>query len=210
MYEFLRGELTEKRADCVVLDVNGVGYLLKMGRGMQEGLPEIGEVCRILCSHQSRENAQELYGFVTAAQKQLFELLLNVNGVGPKGAMKILSEVAPQDFAAAVLRGDSKGLQKKYKLGPKMAERVVLELKDRLKKSELGRQERSEARATGELATEAVLDTMQQDLFSALTVLGYARHEAMQMIAKSYRAELGLEENIRAALSMSLPQMRNY
>lgn len=202
VYEYLRGKLIAKKIDYVVLDVNGIGYAIKMGTSLQEQL-EDKEFLLIYCSLQVRENSQELFGFVTEEQKQLFEILLTVSGIGPKNAMKIISEVRPQDLILAILKEDSKKLNKEYKITAKMAQRLVVELKDRVKKLNVNttmdseyNSENSETLSSPFKTENSIID----DIFTALLMLGYSDSEIKKMIKLSYDKTLTIEENIQKIL----------
>ncbi len=200
MYEYLRGKLISRKLDYIVLDVNGVGFAIKMGSNLQSQLSDESQIL-VYCSLQVRDNSQELFGFATEEQKQLFETLLSVSGVGPKSAMKIISEVPTQDFALAILKSDSKKLNKEFKISPKLSERLVVELKDRINKLNISYKDDKNTKDSPDLTnSENILDSQIEDIFNALLVLGYSDSEIRKMIKNFYDKSLSLEENIQHIL----------
>lgn len=200
MYEYLRGKLISRKLDYIVLDVNGVGFAIKMGSNLQSQLSDESQIL-VYCSLQVRDNSQELFGFATEEQKQLFETLLSVSGVGPKSAMKIISDVPTQDFALAILKSDSKKLNKEFKISPKLSERLVVELKDRINKLNISYKDDKNTKDSPDLTnSENILDSQIEDIFNALLVLGYSDSEIRKMIKNFYDKSLSLEENIQHIL----------
>ena len=132
MIAFLQGKLVEAFPTQVAVDVNGVGYEVMIPLSSYEKLPAPGNHVRLLTHLVVREDAQVLYGFATAAERDLFRLLINaVSGIGPKTALNILSGMSPTAFRGAVANGDVKALSRISGVGRKTAERIVVELKDR-------------------------------------------------------------------------------
>ena len=175
MIAFLNGILAEKHPTAIVLDVQGVGYALSIPLGTYDRLPAVGGKCRLLTHHHIREDSQLLYGFATEDEKRLFELLLGISGVGPKLALNVLSGLNVADVRAAIAEGDIKRLSSIRGVGRKTAERIVVELRDKIDPAEAlaGR-----ALAKGDLAGAAVL----RDAVSALTSLGFPQDQARQRV----------------------------
>ena len=133
MISRLRGRLLEKSLPAVVLDVQGVGYEVEVPMSTLYGLPALGEECTLLTQMIVREDAQLLYGFAASEERQLFRALIKVSGVGPKLALSILSSMSVTDFVATVQADDSALLTKIPGVGKKTAERLVVEMRDRVK-----------------------------------------------------------------------------
>ena len=132
MYSYIRGPLAEVEMDHIVLDVYGVGYNIYIPTNCMEYLPGIGEECKIHTYLYVREDAMMLYGFLTKDDLDLFKQLISVSGIGPKGALGILSALSADDLRFAILAGDSKAIAKAPGIGAKTAQRVILELKDKM------------------------------------------------------------------------------
>src|SRR5512140_3308878 len=133
MISFLKGKLVEALPTQVVLDVNGVGYEALIPLSSYDKLPQPGQEVKLLTHLAVREDAHTLYGFMTAAERELFRLLINtVSGIGPKIALNILSGIAVTAFRGAVANGDVKALSQISGVGKKTAERIVVELKDKI------------------------------------------------------------------------------
>ncbi len=132
MIGFLRGEVVERAGARVVLDVGGVGYEVLVPTSTAASLPPVGRTARLLTRLQVRDDGMTLYGFATADERAVFDLLLGVNGVGPKVALAFLSALRPDAFRRAVAAGDAAALTVVPGVGRKLAQRVVLDLRDRL------------------------------------------------------------------------------
>ena len=188
----LTGRLATKNPTDVILDVGGVGYQVFIPLSTFYELPERGEPLTLQIYTAMRENALELYGFLSTQEKEIFKLLLSVSKIGPKMAQNILSGIAPQDLTSAILSGDLLKLSTIPGIGKKSAERLVLELKDKIPKAQSAAQE--SAALPGELL---------EDALSALLNLGYRRALAEDVVKRALN-EAGrdsqLEEIIRLAL----------
>jgi Holliday junction DNA helicase RuvA len=189
----LEGVLIEKRGDAAVVDVQGVGYLVHLSLQSAARLPEGGRV-QLRCHTHVREDALQLFGFVTAEEEELFHLLISVSGVGPKLAVNILSGMPASELAAAILHGELARLTKIPGVGKKTAERLVLELKDKVKESGLvsARPSQPPPAADGD-----------QALLSALVNLGY-RPAAAERTAEAVRRSLGPGAPLEARLLEAL------
>jgi Holliday junction DNA helicase RuvA len=202
MISWLEGILREKLTDRVVVDVGGVGYELLISLATFGNLPDIGKTVSIYAKTVAREDALLLYGFATAREREIFELLLKANRVGPKLAQTILSGVDPEQLLVGLRDGDVKLLCSAPGVGKKMAERMVVELKD--KALELASSVPSGAglppRAVP--ANNADVETREEAL-SALLNLGYPKAQAERVVG-SAAEELGegasIEELLRNAL----------
>ena len=205
MFYYLRGTLAYLQPGMAVLDVGGVGYQLTISATTQSALParsfsETQEV--LLYTYLAvREDGIELFGFATEQEKETFELLITVSGVGPKAAMSILSAMTPEKFAIAVCSEDRKSISAANGIGPKTAARIVLELHDKLLKESGGAfpavssNDVHEVAPTGRGKLNEALD--------ALMVLGFNRSDALNILKNLDIEKMTLEELIRAALKQS-------
>lgn len=192
MIAWLKGELLEKQAPTILLNVNGVGYELEAPMTTFYELPEVSETVALFVHMVVREDAQLLFGFASRQQRELFRSLIRVNGVGPKVGLAILSTLSAQELLQCMANEDFKQLTQVPGIGMKTAQRLVVEMKDRLEK-EFG-EVALEARAQ---AGSAAND--RDDAVAALVSLGYRQADASRII-KSLPAELNSEELIRQAL----------
>lgn len=183
MIAHLQGVVLEKGPDEAVIDVQGVGYQVFISLLTLEKLPDVGVTCRLLIHTQVREDAFHLYGFASKEERILFRFLNNVNGIGPKLALAVLSAMTPRALVAAIVGGDTHALLRVSGVGKKIAQRIVMELKDRL-----GGLPQSLDAEVGDRAgdqgghREAFAPSARQTLLSALLNLGYKRHEADRAI----------------------------
>lgn len=132
MIAYLRGNLEEWRDDAVVLDVNGVGYEVLVPKGVLAALPPTGNPLCLYTHEYLRENEHSLFGFKTREERRVFELVLGVNGVGPRTALNLLSAMSPDDFLLAVQEGNTATLATVSGIGKKTAQRIILELQNRV------------------------------------------------------------------------------
>lgn len=194
MFYHLDGKVAELGQGMAVIDCNGVGYLVNTSLTTQSRL-KVGERSKLYISESVREDAFELFGFATKSEKRSFDLLIGVSGVGPKAALSILSSYTPEALAMAILSGDEKALTVAPGIGKKIAQRVILELKDKL------------AKESGDFelpmksgAPVAVGDGKLSDAAAALEVLGYGPAEINVALKGVDVAPLTVEEIIKAAL----------
>ncbi len=187
----LRGRLVEKRPNQVVLDAGGVGYLVNIPLSTFYGLGELHSETTLLIHTHVREDQLALYGFLTARERHLFKLLLEASGVGPGLAVKMLSGLPLEELVPAIHRGDVAQLVRIPGVGRKTAERIVVELRDRVAAMEAAEEEKPAARSQ-----------LEADVLSALLNLGYDRRAAERATTEAARdgAGRGFEELLRAAL----------
>jgi Holliday junction DNA helicase RuvA len=200
MIAFLRGKLVEALPTHVILDVNGVGYEVYIPVSSYEKLPKIGSEVVLLTHLSIREDAHVLYGFVTQEERDLFRLLINtVSGIGPKIALNILSGMSPVAFKGAVASGDVKALSKISGVGKKTAERIVVELKDKI--GTAGTWEAESARRG--LSPD---DQKINDAVLALIALEFNRDEAYKAVREAFNqlgANATVEELVRTSLRLT-------
>ncbi len=190
----VHGKLIAKDGTLAVVECGGVGYACRTTHVTLSEIGSIGEEV-LLHTHLSvREDAVELFGFASRQELHCFEMLTTVSGVGPKAALAILSDLTADRFALVVASGDSKTLTKSKGVGAKIAQRIVLELKDKIAKESAG----SDWSA---LASSAAIrdDSATSDAIAALMVLGYAQEEVMPLLAQLDK-NLSSEEMIKETL----------
>ena len=184
MIAFLRGTLDEKRLvpapPAAVLDVGGVGYELSVPLSTFDALPRVGAECRLEVSEIIREDAHLLFGFATAAEKSLFELLQSVSGVGPKTALSAVSGLPPAELRAAVASGDAKALARLPGVGKRTAERICVELRGKIDPLEAAAA--SAAGKSGAPAAAAPLAASARDAVLALVQLGQTEEAASRAV----------------------------
>ena len=191
MIAVLSGVVSEKLSDLVVLDVNGVGYGLLVP-AEDYGCLNAGESAKLYIYEHIREQSHDLFGFVSRDTKQLFEQLLEVNGIGPKMALNMLSVGSSADVRRAIAGGDVKFIQQANGVGKKVAERVVVDLKDKVGLVGV------DLESTGLLQSEAQAN--QDEAVEALVSLGFTAQDAM-LALKDVAGDLPTEERIKQALS---------
>ena len=204
MISFLSGTLIEKTAPFLTIDVNGVGYEVQASLNTFSVLPKKGEAIRLLTHFVVREDAQLLYGFADSAERQLFRTLIKVNGVGPKLALAILSGMDAASFSRCVLAGDVVALTRLPGVGKKTAERLIVEMKDRLREWHLETASLLEGDIDGQDAGISQ-SVMLSEAENALIALGYKPVEASKALAKLDLSAIDSSESaIRAALKTML------
>ncbi len=198
MIGFLRGRLAAKHPPMLVLDVGGVGYELEAPMSTFYDLPAVGEDVTLLTHLLVREDAHVLYGFGTEAERRLFRNLLRISGIGAKMALGILSGISVEGFRRCVRAEDTATLVKVPGIGKKTAERLIVEMRDRLDKEQPGAAAgRVDAGASGSARDEA---------FDALVALGYKPAEATRLLKSVSRESATTEEIIRHALQGAVKQ----
>lgn len=201
MIGLLRGRLLEKRPNQVILDVGGVGYLVAIPLSTFATLGELHAEVTLLIHTHVREDAFSLYGFLSAREKHLFELLLGASGVGPSLALKILSGMNVEELVPAIRSGDLARLTKIPGVGRKTAERMVVELKDKLDAVAIEAEKPAPASPAG----------VEADVKSALVNLGYDERTAEAAVAEAKReaGAASFEKLLRVTLTtLSAPQKR--
>ncbi len=198
MIGMLRGKLIYRQAPELMLDVNGVGYELQASMTSFYDLPELGEEVTLHTHFIVREDAQILYAFSSTTERELFRTLLKVNGVGPKMALAIVSGMTVNEFAERVRAGDAAGLTRLPGVGKKTAERLIIEMRDRLPKVD-GATPVTQTPSQVEIQTDP-----EEEAINALLALGYKPTEASKMISRQGNQGLSVEVMIRNALKDSL------
>ena len=179
MIASLRGVLTGVQADCAIVEVGGIGFRVSTPQSTLDALPSVGQEVSLHIFTHVREDALLLYGFSTVAEKETFQLLLGVAGVGPRLALAVLSGMSPAELARVVMTRDTKELTRIPGIGKKTAERLFLELGDKLPNDALARISVSTGAAGGSASSRATMDAVE-----ALVSLGYARSEAEHAVSQ--------------------------
>ena len=200
MIGMLRGKLIYRQAPDLMLDVNGVGYELQASMTTFYDLPELNQEVTLHTHFVVREDAQILYAFSSTSERSLFRTLLKVNGVGPKMALAIVSGMTVDEFAERVKAGDAVGLTRLPGVGKKTAERLIIEMRDRLPKTE-GLENTSRTAQADQLPIQS---NPEEEAVNALLALGYKPTEASRMVSRQANQELSVEVMIRNALKESL------
>lgn len=203
----LNGTVLEKQPPDLLLDVQGVGYEIYAPMTTFYKLPAIGELAVVYTHFAVSENSQQLFGFAEKRDRQLFRTLIKVNGVGPKMAAAILSGMEADDVARCVMEDNVMALTKVPGVGKKTAERLVIELRDKLKDWQVPTLPLSELEAANSPAAAAPSHSLQDDAESALLALGYKPTEASKIVAATLKQHQvsSREELIRLSLKSLLP-----
>ena len=194
MFYHIEGIVTELEPSLVVLDCGGVGYALNATMNTVSYI-HLGDKVKLYVAEAIGENNFDLYGFYTKGEKHCFELLVSVSGIGPKAALSILSYSTPETLALAIMNDDVKALTVAPGVGKKIAQRVILELKDKMSKEPTGR----EIKLPATVPVTGQKDTMS-DAMAALAVLGYSSAEIAPALKKIDATGMSAEEIIKAVL----------
>ena len=205
MISYIRGELCDIEEQKAIVDVNGVGYGIYMPQQALSLLPPMGQQVKIHTYLNIREDAMQLFGFLTKEDLNVFRLLIGVNGIGPKAGLNILSCLSPDELRFAVLAGDAKAISATPGIGKKTAEKLILELKDKLNIEDMLEHAAhggdSEDLASG---TDTASNTMQAEAVQALTALGYGSAESLRAVKKSSPECSSVEDILKEALKFLL------
>jgi Holliday junction DNA helicase, RuvA subunit len=200
MIAFLRGTLLEKQPNQLIVDVGGVGYDVSVPVSTFSAMPDTGREVKLHIHTHVREDAICLFGFATAEEKTLFEKLVTVSGIGPKLAVTVLSGLSVADLVAAIRSGEAARLVKVPGVGKKTAERIVLELRDKVEALAAG------AAAAAAQPAATALSAVEQDVVSALVNLGCQRAAADAAVRKARAA--GTPEEFEPLFRRSLELVR--
>ena len=210
MLAYIKGKLEMKMTGYVVIDVGGLGYKVFMSEVGIENIGNIGDTVKVHTFYRVREDDISIFGFNTLEELKMFELLLGVSGVGAKTALTMLAVCEPSDFALAVISEDVKALTGIPGIGPKSAKRIILELKDKIKKEQeieniKNQVENKKSNTKIKLAIEN--DDKLQEAISALQVLGYNKKEIEKAFEKLDTKEMSTEELIKKGLNLLSMQL---
>ena len=199
MLAYIKGELVAKARGHIIIDVGGLGYKIFMSELAMENVGKIGDVVKVHTYYRVMEDDISIFGFLTAEELRLFELLISVSGVGAKTAIAMLGTIKPEDFAIAIIYNDINTLKKLPGVGAKTAQRIVLELKDKLKKEKQIEELSKESSETYSNKNENIVNSKIEEAYTALQVLGYNSKE-IEKVIKNIDKNLSLEEIIKLSL----------
>ena len=191
MYSYFKGEIAEKNTDSIVIDCNGVGYLIGVSTRTLAEIGDVGQTAKVYTHFHVREGEMTLYGFLTREEKTMFEKIITVNGIGPKAANSILSIMTVTELAVAIVAEDAAAIARAPGVGKKTALRMILELKEKVDNSEL----------TGAYNQMPQIKntSVTQEALAALMALGFSSTEATRAISEAGACDT-VEELITAAL----------
>lgn len=199
MYSYIKGILTDMDEDLVVVEAGGIGYNIYTTGQTFDYLPSIGEEVKLYTYLNVREDAMMLYGFLTKDDLRVFKLLIGVSGIGPKGALAVLSVMTTDDLRFAVLGEDAKAIAKAPGIGAKTAQRLILELKDKFSLEDAFEQKLENA-TTGDKNADGV-KSAKNEAVQALVALGYSSSEALKAIGDvEITTDTEVEDILKAAL----------
>lgn len=192
MYEYLRGSVITKAPTHVVLEVGGIGYYVHITLSTYSQIKEVDE-CKLFISFQVREDAHNLYGFATEEERQLFTHLISISGIGPSTGRMMLSSSTSEELQRAIINGEVETMKKIKGIGPKTAQRIILELQDKLIKTD--------ENVSGS-SISATKSNVIEEALSALILLGFAKKTANKTLQTIYEQnnDLSVEALIKAAL----------
>ena len=195
MFYHLNGIVTDIDINLAVIDCSGVGYAVNTTTNTLSRL-KIGDKSKVYISECIKEDSFELYGFATVSEKRCFEMLLTVSGIGPKAALAILCAVTPEGLALAIMNGDDKAITAAQGVGKKIAQRVILELKDKVAK-QMGAADAPEMPA---VLTQTDSGAGRSDAVAALMVLGYGAAEINSVLRRMDTSGMSTEQIVKIAL----------
>lgn len=194
MFYYISGTLVLKNDKFAVIDAGGVGYKIYSTAPSLEALGEIGAPAKMFTYLRVGEDFMDIYGFATMEELNMFEMLLGVSGVGGRGALSILSTISPSKFALSVISGDVNAIKAAPGVGPKLAQRIILELKDKFKNIDL-----SDIKGEDLSSGAGISAGAAEEAAEALVVLGYSAQEAKEALV-GVNPELSVEDKIKYAL----------
>ena len=196
---YIRGMLAEKAGDMIVVEAGQVGFGIRVPMTVLESLPPLGEEVRIYTHMQVKEDDISLYGFLNRQDLEMFRQRIGVNGIGPKGALAILSALRPDDLRLAILTGDARAISRAPGIGAKTAQRIILDLKDKVSAEEMIASMEAE-KGTGAVAAPLAGEASREAV-EALVALGYSNLEASKAV-KSVQAteDMDAEAVLKASL----------
>lgn len=198
MISYIRGELVAVEKEKVIIDVGGVGYGIFMPESAMGLLPQMGNEVKLYTYLNVREDAMQLFGFLTRDDLEIFKLLIGVSGIGPKGGLSILSKLTADDLRFAIMSGDSKAISAAPGIGKKTAEKVIIELKDKLDIEQILNPSDSETKSA--IKMDGSANAVQSEAVQALVALGYGSTESLKAVNKVNSENMTVEEVLKQAL----------
>ena len=208
MIEYIKGQLTDLNPTYVVIEASGVGYAINIALPTySELVGKEGQESRLYITEIIREDAHELFGFFTKGERELFVMLMTVSGIGANTARMIMSAYSAAEIRQIIATGNARALAQVKGLGPKTAQRIIVDLKDKVLKIDLGNEAKGERLETMELLGEeaSIVDSaVKQEAISALVMLGFAAAASGKVVDKILKAapESSVEQVIKQALKM--------
>lgn len=204
MYAYIKGELAEKNIDHIVVEAGGIGYLIYVPAQSIDYLPDEGDQIKVYTYLYIREDAMVLYGFLTKDDLEIFKMLITVSGIGPKGGLGILSTLSANDLRFAILSGDSKTISKAPGIGAKTAQRVIIDLKDKMSLEEAF-EKKLENNADG--VQKTLNSSTKNDAVMALSALGYSSAESLKAVSK---VDITDDMDVEDVLKLALKNMSSF
>lgn len=204
MYVYIKGELAEKNIDHIVVEAGGIGYLIYVPAQSIDYLPDEGDQIKVYTYLYIREDAMVLYGFLTKDDLEIFKMLITVSGIGPKGGLGILSTLSADDLRFAILSGDSKTISKAPGIGAKTAQRVIIDLKDKMSLEEAF-EKKLENNADG--VQKTLNSSIKNDAVLALSALGYSSAESLKAVSK---VDITDDMDVEDVLKLALKNMSSF
>lgn len=206
MLAYIKGSLEIKASDYIVIDVGGLGYKVNMSKTAIENVGNIGDRVKVYTYYRVREDDISIFGFNTNDELRMFELLLSVSGIGAKVALTILSNIEITEFALAVITDDVNKIVKIPGIGKKSAQRIILELKDKLKAQQLAEEEADSQGESSKKKQVSENNGAIDEATAALQILGYGKKEIEKAFEKLANKDVSVEELIKKGLTI-LSQM---
>lgn len=204
MYAYIKGELAEKNIDHIVVEASGIGYLIYVPAQSIDYLPDEGDQIKVYTYLYIREDAMVLYGFLTKDDLEIFKMLITVSGIGPKGGLGILSTLSADDLRFAILSGDSKTISKAPGIGAKTAQRVIIDLKDKMSLEEAF-EKKLDNNADG--VQKTLNSSIKNDAVLALSALGYSSAESLKAVSK---VDITDDMDVEDVLKLALKNMSSF
>ena len=204
MYAYIKGELAEKNIDHIVVEAGGIGYLIYVPAQSIDYLPDEGDQIKVYTYLYIREDAIVLYGFLTKDDLEIFKMLITVSGIGPKGGLGILSTLSADDLRFAILSGDSKTISKAPGIGAKTAQRVIIDLKDKMSLEEAF-EKKLDNNADG--VQKTLNSSIKNDAVLALSALGYSSAESLKAVSK---VDITDDMDVEDVLKLALKNMSSF
>lgn len=192
MYHFIKGKVFNKKPPIVILDNNGIGYEISVSMNTYDKVPNLNEEVMLFIHFVPREDAHNLFGFYSLEEKEVFLKLINVNGIGPKSAIAILSSVNPTELAKFIVEEKTSFLQTIPGIGKKTAERIIVELKDKFKDMDFDAN-----------VTKTNISSIGEEAINALITLGYNKNIAEKTISNIIKSNANID-NVETLIKLSL------
>ncbi len=205
MIAYLNGTVESLESDNVVIDVNGIGYNVMISGSTADKMPGIGSTVKIYTYTCVREDAFNLFGFLSRDELNFFKMLISVSGIGPKGGLAILSVMTPDDLRFAILAGDAKAISRAPGIGKKTAERLVLELHDKISSDDIVSGKIGDGSVMGNAAEAS--GNSRDEAVAALVALGYGSSDALRAVRKAMADRPEISDDTEAILKSALKEL---